>query len=119
MRALTTQNSVRTAAGVSKEVEPLQKALGDFSQKLVELTDQVLFADVWQRPDLRKRDRSLVTVSALVSLHRPEQLRSHLRLARENGLTKAEVIEAITHLAFYTGWPNAVSAMLIAREVFE
>ena len=93
--------------------------MGDFAPKLAELTDSVLFGDVWERPGLSKRDRSLVTVSALIALNRPDQLRSHLTLARQNGVTQEEVVEAITHLAFYAGWPNAVTAVGIAREVFQ
>jgi 4-carboxymuconolactone decarboxylase len=92
--------------------------MGDIAPKLAELTDNVLFGDVWQRPGLAKRDRSLVTISALIAMNRPDQLRSHLVLARQNGVTETEIIEAVTHLAFYTGWPNAVSAVAIAREVF-
>ncbi|WBS01159.1 carboxymuconolactone decarboxylase family protein [Pseudoduganella sp. SL102] len=96
-----------------------QQMFGDISPKLADLTDKVLFGDVWERPGLSKRDRSLVTVSALVAMNRPDQLRSHLRLARQNGLTEAELVEAITHLAFYSGWPNGVGAILIAKEVFK
>jgi 4-carboxymuconolactone decarboxylase len=95
-----------------------QQLMGDIAPKLAELTDNVLFGDVWERPGLAKRDRSLVTVSALIAMNRPDQLRSHLVLARQNGVTETEIIEAITHLAFYTGWPNAVGAVAIAREVF-
>jgi 4-carboxymuconolactone decarboxylase len=97
---------------------PSQAAIGDFAPKLAELTDNVLYGDVWERPELSKRDRSLITVAALIALNRPDQLRSHLRIARQNGVTQEELIEAITHLAFYTGWPNAVSAIGVAREVF-
>ena len=86
---------------------------------MVELTDEVLFGDVWERPELSKRDRSLATVAALIALNRPEQLRSHLARARENGLSQEELIETITHLAFYAGWPNAVTAISVAKEVFE
>jgi 4-carboxymuconolactone decarboxylase len=93
--------------------------MGDIAPKLAELTDTVLFGDVWARPDLSPRDRSLVTVSALIALNRPDQLRSHLARARDNGVTQAEVIETITHLAFYAGWPNAVTAIAVAREVFQ
>ena len=93
--------------------------MGDIAPKLAELTDNVLFGDVWERPGLSKRDRSLVTVSALIALNRPDQLRSHLILARQNGVTQEEVVEAITHLAFYAGWPNAVTAVGIAKEVFQ
>jgi 4-carboxymuconolactone decarboxylase len=91
---------------------------GDVAPKLAELTDKVLYGDVWERPGLSKRDRSLVTVSALIAMNRPDQLRSHMRIARENGVTEAEVVETITHLAFYSGWPNAVTAIGIAKEVF-
>ncbi|WP_179484606.1 carboxymuconolactone decarboxylase family protein [Stutzerimonas nitrititolerans] len=95
-----------------------QQLMGDIAPKMVELTDEVLFGDVWERPELSKRDRSLVTVSALIAMNRPEQLRSHLALAKKNGLTEKELVEAMTHLAFYTGWPNAVSAISVAKEVF-
>ena len=78
----------------------------------------MLFADIWERPGLSKRDRSLITVAALITLNRPEQLRHHLQRARDNGVTKDEVVEIITHLAFYAGWPNAINAIQIAREVF-
>jgi 4-carboxymuconolactone decarboxylase len=106
-----------TDAGVKQR--PSQGAIGDFAPKLAELTDDVLYGDVWERPELSKRDRSLVTVAALIALNRPEQLRSHLVRARENGVTQEELIETITHLAFYAGWPNAVTAINAAREVFE
>jgi 4-carboxymuconolactone decarboxylase len=96
-----------------------KKLIGDFSPKLVELTDRVLFDDVWERKELSKRDRSLVTVAALIALNRPEQLRFHFGRAVENGVKKEELIEAITHLAFYSGWPNAMTAILVAKEVFE
>ncbi len=98
---------------------PSQAAIGDFAPKLAELTDDVLYGDVWERPQLSKRDRSLVTVAALIAMNRPDQLRSHLSRARENGVAQDELIETITHLAFYTGWPSAVSAIAVAKEVFE
>jgi 4-carboxymuconolactone decarboxylase len=98
---------------------PSQRAMGDFAPKLAELTDDVLYADIWERPQLSKRDRSLVTVAALIAMNRPAQLRSHLTRARENGVTLEELVETITHLAFYSGWPNAVSAIAVARELFE
>jgi 4-carboxymuconolactone decarboxylase len=103
---------------MSKEPSAAGKLLGDFAPKLVDLTDRVLFGDVWERPELSKRDRSLATVAALIALNRPDQLRFHLNRAVENGLTKDELIETITHLAFYAGWPSAMSAILIAKEVF-
>jgi 4-carboxymuconolactone decarboxylase len=96
-----------------------QQLVGDIAPKLAELTDNVLFGDVWERPQLSKRDRSLVTVSALVAMNRPDQLRSHLALAKKNGVTEEELVEAITHLAFYTGWPSAMSAATVAKEVFQ
>ena len=105
--------------GMTKEPSAAQKLFGDFDPKLAELTDNVLFADVWERPGLSKRDRSLITVAALIALNRPEQLRAHLHRARENGVTKDEVVEVITHLAFYAGWPNAINAITVAREVFQ
>ena len=103
---------------MSKEPSAAGKMIGDFAPKLVELTDDVLFGDIWERPELSKRDRSLVTVAALIALNRPEQLRFHLNKALDNGLKREELIEVITHLAFYSGWPNAMSAIMIAKEVF-
>jgi 4-carboxymuconolactone decarboxylase len=95
-----------------------QRLVGDLSPKLAELTDDVLFGDVWEREALAKRDRSLITVSSLVTSGAFEQLRSHLALARQNGLTEQELVETITHLAFYAGWPKAMSAIQVARDVF-
>ena len=89
----------------------------EVAPKLIELTESVVFGDIWERPGLSKRDRSLVTVAALVAMNRPDQLRFHLRFAVENGVMKEELIELITHLAFYAGWPNAMSAIMIAKEV--
>ena len=103
---------------MSKEPSAAQKLIGDFAPKLVDLTDRVLFCDVWERPELSKRDRSLATVSALIAMNRPDQLRFHLGKALENGVEKVELIEVITHLAFYSGWPNAMSAIMVAKEVF-
>ncbi len=103
---------------MSREPSAAEKMIGDFAPKLVELTDRVLFGDVWEREDLSKRDRSLVTVAALIALNRPEQLRFHLDKALDNGLKKEELIEVITHLAFYAGWPNSMSAIMIAKELF-
>jgi 4-carboxymuconolactone decarboxylase len=98
---------------------PAQQLMGDIAPKLAELTDDVLFGDVWERPGLSKRDRSLVTISALIAMNRPEQLRSHLVRARANGVTDDEMIEVITHLAFYSGWPNAVTAVAVARDALQ
>ena len=100
------------------EQTPAQRAIGDFAPKLVDLTDGVLFGDVWERPELSKRDRSLITVASLVTSGSTEQLTGHLRLARQNGLTETELKEAMTHLAFYAGWPKAMSAIQVAKTVF-
>lgn len=95
-----------------------QRLIGDIAPKLADITDQVLFDDVWERPGLAKRDRSLVTVSALVAMNRLEQLPFHLGFALDNGVTRQELVEAITQLAFYSGWPTAMSALAIAKKVF-
>jgi 4-carboxymuconolactone decarboxylase len=104
---------------VGQRTQPAaRELLADVAPKLLELTEQVLFGDVWERPGLAKRDRSLITVAALVALNRVEQLPFHLERALANGLTKAELVEAITQLAFYSGWPTAVSAASLARDAF-
>jgi 4-carboxymuconolactone decarboxylase len=103
---------------MTREPSGAERMFGDFAPKLVQLTDDVLFGDVWERKGLSKRDRSLVTVAALVALNRPDQLRFHLGRAVENGVNQDELIETVTHLAFYSGWPNAMSAMTVAKEVF-
>lgn len=103
---------------MSKQPTTAKKMLGDFAPKLAELSDKVLFGDIWERPELGKRDRSLITVAALIALNRPGQLRFHLGRAVENGVKEQELIEAITHLAFYAGWPSAMTAITIARELF-
>lgn len=84
-----------------------------------ELTREVLFGDVWERPGLSKRERSLITVAALTVLYRTDQLRSHVRRALDNGLTKEELGEVFQHLAFYGGWPVAVNAFQVAKQVFD
>ena len=96
-----------------------QQLIGDFAPKLVSLTDDVLFGDIWARAELSPRDRSLITVAALITGGNTEQLPGHLQRARENGVTEAELKEVIIHLAFYAGWPKAMSAITIAREVFQ
>lgn len=102
---------------MSSEPSRAQQLMGDIAPKLAELTDDVLFGDIWERPGLSKRDRSLITVAALIALNRTEQLSAHMGRARENGVTGEELVEVITHLAFYAGWPNAVSAVSVARTV--
>ena len=100
--------------------EPTAKrnAYADIAPALGEYTDNVLFGDVWKRPGLSPRDRSLITVATLVALYRTNELPFHLKKALENGVTKDELIELITHLAFYSGWPTANSAVAIARKIF-
>jgi len=102
-----------------KEQSRAQQLMGDFAPKLAELTDDVLFGDVWARAELSPRDRSLVTVAALIANGNTEQLRSHLNLAKTNGLSETELAEVMIHLAFYTGWPRAISAILVAKDVFK
>jgi 4-carboxymuconolactone decarboxylase len=102
---------------MAEEPTRAQQLMGDLAPKLAALTDEVLFGDVWQRPGLSPRDRSLVTVAALVALYRTDQLSSHLRRALDNGLTEQELVEAITQLAFYAGWPCAVNAVGALRQV--
>ena len=114
----------RPAAAAARDAAPAdqptraQRLMGDISPKLAQLTDDVLYGDVWARPQLSPRDRSLVTISALIAMNRPDQLRSHLAIARDNGVTEEEIVESITHLAFYAGWPSAVTAVQVAKEVF-
>jgi 4-carboxymuconolactone decarboxylase len=96
-----------------------RKAFGDIAPALATLTDEVLFGEVWARPGLDKRDRSLITVATLVALYRVNELPFHLKRALENGVSRDEIIETITHLAFYAGWPCASSAVTIARGVFD
>ena len=95
-----------------------QRAVGDIAPALAHYTDAILFDEVWARPELSPRDRSLVTVSALVTLGATEQLAFHFGYARDNGVTEEELIETITHLAFYTGWPRAMAAIGAARAAF-
>lgn len=101
-----------TASGIGKQT------IGDIAPKLAELTDHVLFGDIWERPELSRRDRSIVTVSALIALNRGEQLPFHFGRALENGVTRAELAELITHLAFYSGWPTAASAANALKAVY-
>jgi 4-carboxymuconolactone decarboxylase len=96
-----------------------RKSFGDIAPALAQYTDEVLFGEVWKRPGLSPRDRSLVTVAALVAGYRTNELPFHLKRALDNGVTKDELIELITHLAFYSGWPTANSALPIARRVFQ
>jgi 4-carboxymuconolactone decarboxylase len=97
---------------------PAPQMMRELAPKLADLTDNVLFGDIWERTGLSKRDRSLIVVATLIAMNRPDQLRSHMARARENGVTQDELVEVITHLAFYAGWPSAVTAISVANEVF-
>jgi 4-carboxymuconolactone decarboxylase len=104
---------------VADEPTNARKSFGDIAPHLADLTDKVLFGDVWADPALSPRDRSLVTITCLISLYRTNELPFHLKRALDNGLTKDEIVAAITHLAFYAGWRPAMTALQIARKVFE
>ncbi len=97
---------------------PMRAPWGDIAPRLTEISDTVLFDDVWQRPGLSSRDRSLITVASLIAMYRQNELPFHLAKALENGVTHDEIIEMITHLAFYAGWPTASTALSAARKVF-
>jgi 4-carboxymuconolactone decarboxylase len=101
-----------------EELSGARKAFGDFAPAFVDFTDDVLFGQVWPRPQLAPKERSLITVAALTTSGNTDQLVYHVGLARQNGATEEELIEAITHLAFYAGWPRAMSAMAVAKQVF-
>ena len=127
-RRLDTQSGLVCNGGdINQEEEIMAQAPSTESRdrvrgtvpKLIDLSEKVLFGDVWERPQLSKRDRSLIVCATLIATYRPEQLRGHLQRALVNGVTKEELSEVITHLAFYAGWPAAMTAANIAREVFE
>jgi len=107
------ENDVST----NKSTTNVRKSLGDFAPKLVGLTEDVLFGDVWERPELSKRDRSLITCAALIATGKTEQMGFHFPNAIKNGVTQVELVEMITHLAFYVGWPSAMSAATRAKEL--
>jgi len=96
-----------------------RKLFGDIAPALAQYTDDVLFGDVWERPGLKPRDRSLITVACLIALYRTNELPFHLKKALQNGVTRDEIIEMTTQLAFYSGWPTANTALSITRKVLE
>jgi 4-carboxymuconolactone decarboxylase len=108
----------QTSPDDSTEPSGAAKMLGDFAPALVHFTDDVLFGEVWKRPQLSPKERSLITVAALTAGGNAEQLTNHQQFAKDNGATEEELIEAITHLAFYAGWPKAMSAMSVAKQIF-
>ena len=103
----------------AQPTSPAREAIRGTVPKLAEISDTLIYGEVWERPGLSRRDRSLITVAALLALGREKQLDGHLARALANGVTKDEISELITHLAFYAGWPAAMTAALIAKEVFE
>jgi 4-carboxymuconolactone decarboxylase len=104
---------------MSKPSANARDAVRSTVPKMIEVTENVIYGDIWERPGLSKRDRSLVVLATLIGTYRPEQLRGHLARALDNGVKKDEIAEIITHLAFYSGWPGSMTAARIAREVFE
>ena len=106
---MSTLPSVSSARSEVRQVAP----------KLIDLSEKVLYGDIWERPGLSKRDRSLITVAALIAMGRTDQLSVHMERALVNGVTQEEMGELITHLAFYGGWPAAMSAGRIAKKVFD
>lgn len=103
----------------AQRASTVEQLFGEVSPGVVQYTTDVLFRDLWLRPGLAPRDRSLVTVSALVANGQAAQIVYHLNRAMDNGLTRDEAAEALTQLAFYAGWPNAFSAMAVFKDVFE
>jgi 4-carboxymuconolactone decarboxylase len=106
---MTTNQNVPSSRVVMQEIAP----------KLADITNNVLFGDIWERTELSKRDRSLITLASLIAMYRSDQIRVHIRRGLENGLTQEEIVEVITHMAFYAGWPTAANAIVIAKEVFD
>lgn len=105
-------------ATLAKEGSPFINHVAEFAPELAQLTKDLVFKDIWERPGLSKRDRSLITVTTLVATGRLEPLVDHFKLARQNGISEDELREILVHLAFYTGWPSAMSAARLAAEVF-
>jgi 4-carboxymuconolactone decarboxylase len=108
----------RSTSAMAQDSTPKPGPYADIAPALDDITQQVLFGQVWERPGLSKRDRSLATVATLIAQYRTNELPYHLKLALQNGVTKDELTELITHLAFYAGWPSANTAVSIARQVF-
>lgn len=104
---------------IPKSASSARSEVRQVAPRLIELTESVVYGDIWERPGLSKRDRSLVTVAALVAMYRGDQLSGHLERALANGVTREEIGELITHLAFYAGWPTAMTAGRIAKKVFD
>jgi 4-carboxymuconolactone decarboxylase len=99
------------------KLDSARQGLAEIAPKLKQLTDDLLFGEIWERPQLSKRDRSLITCTALVALGKTDQMVTHFPRALDNGVTKEELVEMITHMAFYAGWPSAVTAAMHARQI--
>jgi|ERR1700729_421665 4-carboxymuconolactone decarboxylase len=110
--------STKGRKAMAREITPMRAPWGDIAPRLTQISDTVLFDDVWRRPGLSPRDRILITVASLIALYRSNELKFHLAKAFENGVTRDDIVEVIRHLAFYSGWPTASTALGIAREVF-
>jgi 4-carboxymuconolactone decarboxylase len=106
-------------AGEAQRASAVEKNFGAVAPGVVQYTTDLLFRDLWLRPALAPRDRSLVTVSALIALGHVAQIPYHLNRAMDNGLTQAQASEVLTHLAFYAGWPNVFSALPVIKDIFE
>jgi 4-carboxymuconolactone decarboxylase len=104
---------------MSKAPVSPREAVRGVVPRMIELSETVIYGDIWERPGLNKRDRSLMVIAALIASYRPEQLRGHLARGLDNGLTREEISEIITHLAFYSGWPGSMTAARIFKEVLE
>src|SRR6185295_6866813 len=103
---------------MAQEISPARERIRGTVPKLAEISDKLIYGEVWERPQLSKRDRSLIVVAALIAMGRERQLEGHLERALRNGVTKDEISEIITHLAFYAGWPASMTAAQIAKDVF-
>ncbi len=104
---------------IPKSATSARSEVRQVAPRLIELTESLVYGDIWERPGLSKRDRSLITVAALVGMSRPDQLTVHLERALANGVTREEIGELITHLAIYAGWPAAMTAGRVAKKVFD
>jgi len=103
----------------AKRAANVQQQFGNVAPGILQYTTDILFRDLWLRPDLAPRERSLVTVSALIASGQVAQITYHLNRAMDNGVTREQAGEVVTHLAFYSGWPNAFSALPVMKDVFE
>src|SRR5262249_28488686 len=110
--------AISTHARGDRPMAQKKPTVYEFIPKLGQLRDDVLFGDIWEHPDLSKRDRSLITVAMLAALYRTDEMRGHMQRALDNGVTETELKGLITHVAFYAGWPCAVNAGRIAIDVF-